>query len=521
MLQFLRPLIVAITLLLSSAPLAHAHAQLQKSDPIAEAVVATLPDQVTLSFSEPVAPLVLRWLLPDGREVAAEAEVRGDELVVTPVDGGTGSYLLNWRGASTDGHPVAGALIFAVGAPSNSAIAPEPEAGSARLAAAGRFALTLLLVVSVGAAVFGALVAPLSKGPRSIAVVAGALALPVAALTLGLHGLDMLGLGVSGLVDLAAWQVAVTAPVARSIGLGALAAGVGLIALWSGVKGFAWLAWALASVSFAASGHAAEAPPRWFAGPALALHALALIYWLGALMPLAAMLRTADAAKRLARFSEIAVPMVLLLVGTGAALTVLQAGSIAGLIASAWGAILIAKLVLVALLLALAGWNRVVLTPAITTSTPDAPDRLHRSIMAEIVLSVAILALASAFRLTPPPRIVESTVEASAAVYMHMHSTAAMADGELRPGRIGRNIVTLRISDGDFNPLTPLGVRLRFTDKARDIGPIETQATAMPDAQWQTAPVTLPGTGPWDVTLDILISDFAKTTLEGQVLMAP
>lgn len=347
------------------------------------------------------------------------------------------------------------------------------------------------------------------------------LAFPMAALALGLHGLDMLGQSVNWLFDPAAWQATVTAPAARSIGLGALAAGVGLIALWSGGKAIALLAWALASVSFAASGHAAEAPPRWFAGPALALHTLALIYWLGALMPLAALLRKADAAKLLVRFSDIAVPMVLLLVGTGAALTVLQVRSIAGLIGSAWGAILIAKLVVVALLLALAGWNRIVLTPAMTAGAPGAPDRLHRSIMAEIVLSVTILALASAFRLTPPPRIVESTLEASAAVYMHMHSTAAMADGELRPGRIGRNVVILRISDGDFNPLTPLGVGLRFTDKARDIGPIETQATAMPDGQWQTAPVTLPGTGPWDVTLDILISDFAKTTLEGQALMAP
>ena len=515
--QFLRPVLLALALLLSAVPLAHAHAQLQKSTPIAEAVIATLPDQATLRFSEPVVPLVLRWLLPDGREVDATATLRDTELVVASIDAGEGSYLLNWRVASTDGHPVAGALVFAVGAPSGGAVGTDPQAGSARLAAAGRFALTLLLVVGVGAAVFDRIISPLGVGPRRIAVVSAVFALPVATLALGLHGLDMLGQGLPGLTDPAAWQTAVTAPVARSIGLAALAAVIGLAALVSRTKGLALLGWAVAAMSFAASGHAAEAAPRWLAGPVLALHALALIYWLGALMPLATSLRSTDALQRLTRFSGIAVPMVVLLVGTGAALTVLQAGSFAALVVSPWGAILAAKLVLVTLLLALAGWNRQVLTPAFASGAPQAPRRLKRSIRAEILLCVAILALASAFRLTPPPRI----APAATSVYTHVHGAAAMADVELRPGRSGQNVVVLGIADGAFNPLTPQEVRLRFTDTARGIGPIETRAAAMPDGQWQTAPITLPGTGPWDVTLDILISDFVKTTLAGQVQLAP
>ncbi|MBT9246298.1 copper resistance protein CopC (plasmid) [Gemmobacter fulvus] len=97
-----------LLVLLFIAPVAHAHAQLQKSLPTAEAVIAALPDSVTLTFSEPVAPLVLRWILPDGREVDAEASLRGNDLVVVPTEAGAGSYLLSWRVASTDGHPMAG-----------------------------------------------------------------------------------------------------------------------------------------------------------------------------------------------------------------------------------------------------------------------------------------------------------------------------------------------------------------------------------------------------------------------------
>ncbi|WP_211246057.1 copper resistance CopC/CopD family protein [Cereibacter changlensis] len=507
----------ALTLLLSSGTLALAHAQVQDSDPKAEAVVAALPGAVTLSFSEPVGSLVLRWLLPDGREVEAQGTLRGNDLVVAPVDGGEGSYVLNWRVASTDGHPVAGALIFAVGAPSGVAAQAAADAGSAQLAAAGRFALTLLLVIGVGAAVFDRIVASLAAGARRVALASTALAPPFAALALGLHGLDMLGRGTSGLADAAVWQAAGTAPVARSIGLAAVAALIGLTALSVRSKAVAILAWVIAAISFAMSGHAAEAPPRWLSGPALALHALALIFWLGALMPLAASLRRADAVMQLTRFSVIAVPMVILLIATGAALTVVQAGSLSALIASPWGAILGAKLVLVALLVALASWNRLVLTPALAAGRPEAPKRLNRSIRAEILLCVAILALASAFRLTPPPRIAGPAVS----VYAHIHGAGAMADLSMLPGQTGQNVVMLGFMDGDFNPLVPQEVRLRFSDAGRGIGPIETRAEALPDGRWQTAPVTLPGAGPWDVTLDILISDFAKITLTGQVQLPP
>lgn len=506
-----------LLVLLFIAPVAHAHAQLQKSLPTAEAVIAALPDSVTLTFSEPVAPLVLRWILPDGREVDAEASLRGNDLVVVPTEAGTGSYLLSWRVASTDGHPMAGVLVFAVGAPSRSDAAAAPEGASAAWAAAGRFALTLLLVISVGAGVFDRVVAPLASGTRRLGIVAAGLALPAAGLALGLHGLDMLGLPLSRLLEAAPWQAAVAAPVARSIALAALAAALGLVALVTRGKALALLAWALAGLSFAASGHAAEAPPRWFSGPVLALHGVALIYWLGALPPLLAGLRATDATARLRRFSALAVPMVILLIGSGAALTVLQAGSVAALLVSGWGQILAAKLALVGLLLGLALWNRVALTPALSRAAPDAPARLRRSIAAELVLCVAILALASAFRLTPPPRIAAAVVPVS----VHLHGPAAMADLELSPGRAGRNTVTLGFADGDFNPLTPLEVRLRFTDAARGLGPIETHATAQPDGQWRSPPVTLPGPGPWEVVLDILISDFAKTRLSQQILLAP
>src|SRR3546814_6254673 len=49
---------------------AAAHAQLQATIPAAGSVLPQAPQEVRLTFSEPVAPLVLRWIAPDGSELA-------------------------------------------------------------------------------------------------------------------------------------------------------------------------------------------------------------------------------------------------------------------------------------------------------------------------------------------------------------------------------------------------------------------------------------------------------------------
>ena len=72
------------------------------------------------------------------------------------------------------------------------------------------------------------------------------------------------------------------------------------------------VAWSLAAVSFALFGHAATAAPRWLTAPAVALHAGAFIFWLGALPGLAesAARSRSDLAPTLHRFSALAVPLV-------------------------------------------------------------------------------------------------------------------------------------------------------------------------------------------------------------------
>ncbi|MCU0908753.1 MAG: copper resistance protein CopC/CopD [Rhodobacteraceae bacterium] len=518
---------VLILLCLLLTPVqALAHAQLRASDPAEGAVVATTPAAVMLTFNEAVSPLVLRHIAPDGTATDLSGAAQDRTVTVAlPADLPRGTQLLSWRVVSSDGHPVGGTLTFHIGQPS--AAPPTPgkvAAGAARMAAALRLVLTVALVASVGTAVFAALVAraraaPTLHGGATLAAIA---TLPVGVALVGVQGLDLLSLAPAALATAQPWQAGLAAPVAATVALSIAAAGLATVALR--VAGpaprvtFSLAAWALAAVSFALSGHAAAAPLPMVAIPAVTVHALALIFWTGALVPLLLALRTPAADVLLRRFSTLAIPMVALLVLSGATLTWLQAGTPAALAGSAYGAVLAAKLALVAVLLALALRNRLVLTPALAAGRADAAPRLSRAIRAEIVLALAVLALASAFRLTPPPRALTGPAEP---LYAHVHADRAMADIRVTPGRAGPVTLALGFQTGDFAELVPQEVEVVLANPQAGIEPIRLTALPGGDGLWHAGPVTLPRPGDWDVTLRLLITDFDRVTLTGMLTLPP
>ncbi|MFV0429462.1 MAG: copper resistance CopC/CopD family protein [Arachnia sp.] len=495
-----------------------AHAQLRSANPAEGAVVAEAPAIATLEFNEPVAPLVLRLIGPDGSVADMAGTAENTTLTAVLPEGlAEGTYLLSWRVVSADGHPVGGTLTFHIGAPSATPPTPaELAAGAARTAAGLRFALTALLVVAVGIAVFAELVARAPAGPvlRRIATLSSAATLPVGGLLIGVQGLDMLSLAPATLLTMQPWQAGLSSPIAGTVALSVAAAAVATGALRVSGTGLRLLlalaAWALAALSFTASGHAATAPPRAIALPAVTLHAAALIYWMGSLLPLFLALRTPQANDLLRRFSSLAIPLVALLILSGATLTWLQAGSPAALVGSAYGAVLAVKLTLVAGLLVLAARNRLVLTPALAADAPGATLRLSRTIGAEILLGLAVLALASAFRLTPPPR---ALLEPAEPLYAHIHTDRAMADIRLTPGRAGPVEIVLGFATGDFSELVPKEVEVAFAQPEAGIEPIRLDALPGGDSLWHAGPVTLPRPGDWEVTLRLLITDFESVTL--------
>lgn len=191
-----RALGAALALILACVATASAHAQLVTSSPGAGQVVAEAPEEMRLSFSEPIepgytsadvsgrggSPVVTRMGAPD----PADAEV----LVVPlpPLD--DGAYTVVWRTLSaTDGHVISGFFVFGVGdvqlpagasgsATGGGALHPGQTAPVAAADALARFAGTGGLMLAFGLGVIGWLVLRPTLGrlpPRLLVAQAGAL----------------------------------------------------------------------------------------------------------------------------------------------------------------------------------------------------------------------------------------------------------------------------------------------------------------------------------------------------------
>lgn len=125
------PLLALALAALAPAP-ARAHDVLVGTEPSDGAVVAGAPSQVVLAFS--AAPLDVGVAVtvtgPDGGEWADGAPLVDADRVVQPVRAGmpAGSYAVQWRAVSGDGHPVTGAFGFEV-APAEPQAAATPQDG--------------------------------------------------------------------------------------------------------------------------------------------------------------------------------------------------------------------------------------------------------------------------------------------------------------------------------------------------------------------------------------------------------
>lgn len=110
----------AAVALVGATAAALAHASLLRATPSDGAVLAAWPTQMALTFSEPVRPLVLTLVGPGGSIQRVETIAPSDVLTIDLPEAASaeGSHVLSWRVVSSDGHPVGGAVRFAVGAPS-------------------------------------------------------------------------------------------------------------------------------------------------------------------------------------------------------------------------------------------------------------------------------------------------------------------------------------------------------------------------------------------------------------------
>lgn len=505
-----------------------AHAALISASPADGSVLASAPEQITLSFSEPVSPLVLKLVAPAGDAVTLTRYVLRDSTLVieAPAGLGQGAHALSWRVVSEDGHPVGGSVVFSIGQPSVGGPAPlrQGDPGVRLVLWLAKFGLYLALVLGVGGSAFRAWVAPLPLAARRVssALMAGGLLVVPAALAA--QGLDALGASLSAAASPGIWRVAAATSFASSLAIAALALALGLASLRLADRPgriVATLALIAVGLSLAASGHAGAASPQWLMRPALFLHGVGVAAWAGALVPLLVTLRRSDASAglALARFSR-RIPLFLLaLIASGVVLAVVQVERPAALPASDYGRVLLLKAAWLLALFALAAVNRLRLTAAVQGGAPAAVAKLRRSIAAEIALVLLILATVALWRFTPPPRAL--AIAASRPASVHIHAEKAMADVTVTPGRAGSVSVAISLLTGEFGAFSAREVRLVAANRAAGIEPIERRAARGGDGVWRVEGLTIPVAGRWTVELEILVSDFELIRLSDTLEIGP
>lgn len=516
---------VIMLLALASVQSAWAHAQLLSAAPPDGAVLQEAPEVVALLFNEPVNPLAVSLIGPDANSTDLTGRATGGTTVTVSLPDSVppGTHVLSWRVVSADGHPVAGSLVFSIGKITGAVI--EHAAGN-RPVLVALWASKILLFIGLFAGVGGALfmtAAGLPKGARQAALVFSAVGLVAALLSLGLQGLDALGLPLSSLADSRTWSAGLSTSYGATAICIAAAFGLSIAALlmarWRMAGFLGMAAGGLGALSLALSGHAAAAAPQWLTRPAVFLHVGGILFWVGALPPLWLLLRNrsnaADTA--LASFSNVIPLAVVPLVLSGITLAVIQMGFPGPSWLSPYGALLAIKLGLLVVLFALALWNRRWLTAPVLAGDPKARYRLRRSIGLEMLIIVVILAVVAGWRFTPPPRaLAVNTAQAAAAepLLIHLTDTTTMAMITVTPGSTGPVTMTIYVTGPETTPIAVQGVDVSISAPQFGIEPLRRKALAV-DGAWRVDNLIIPVAGDWQITLDIRVSRFDLVTLEG------
>ncbi len=498
---------------------AEAHASLLSSDPVDGAMLSGAPASVSMTFNEPVDPIILKLIRPSGVATVLTVPAAGTTLTTPlPKDLADGTHAISWRVISADGHPVGGTFVFSVRVLSvDQMVAQAPDTVRALAIWFARAILLVGLLFGIGGAICDGLLRPVSSRVKpailTIALVGGI----AAVLSIGLQGLDVLDIGLSELGSVVAWKTGWQTTFGYTASILATASLFAAISVFLPFHVARTIAAALLVISVGcaaiASGHATTATPAWAMRPAVFVHVVAAVLWIGALVPLVA---STDKAL-LQRFSALAPVIVAVLILSGVAIAVVQVEHVQNLVTTNYGRLLLAKLGLVAVLLAIAAINRWRFTRPVISEDAIAGNRLKNLINLEIFVSVIVVAVVAGWRFTPPPRVLDAI--ARAPVHLHIHTLPAMADVTISPGHAGPVSVSVMTMTGEFMPLEPKEIEIELTNPKAGIEPIRRKLEKRRDGLWHIDGLVIPIGGRWTIKLDLLVSDFDMLHLSDEVTL--
>lgn len=530
-------IVLGFGIVLLAATPASAHAVLVASSPAQKSTVPTAPGVVILTFSETVraVPGKIRVIGPDGEPASrGNPTVSGSEVSIQlRSDPPQGTYLVSFRVISADSHPVSGGFTFSVGAPSTT---PDLPAGSASdpvvsaLVPAARYVGYAGLALLIGPVLVLLALWPTRLDRRvptrlawiGLGLVGGG---TLAALLLQAPyttGASLTGTTMSDIGDVLGTPFGT----AHLVRLAVLVAGALLVrpvlAGRGGVADRALLA-ILAVIGIATwpiAGHSAASPVPLVTVLSDAAHLAGMAVWLGGLVMLFGFLLRQATEPELeaimpiwSRWAALAVT-VLLLGGTLQAMV--EIGTPAALVGTAYGRLVLVKIGLFALVLGVAAMSRQMVRRRVAAQRPG---RVRRLVAIEMAVAAGVLVVSSVLVQTTPGRSAEAGSQ-GATIYAQTLTTELYSlQVQIDPARTGNNSIHLYAYKPDGQPQPVVEWKATAALPASGVEPIDVPLLRVLDYH-AIGEIVLPTPGTWEFRFTLRLSDIDQASVTATVPVA-
>jgi copper transport protein len=541
--RFFLLLLVALGGLLLPAGPAQAHAALLGASPAPGSIVGTAPAEVVVTFSESIVPVTgrVQVLGPDGERISGTPVASGSTLRIPLRRAGRplGTYLVSYRVISADSHPVGGALVFSVGAPSARPAEPSTDGTHRSVTLATpvtRFLAYAGLTFTAGPTLFLALLWPgrrSRRGARNLVFTGLAL---TAVATLG-----SLWIQAPASTGAALWDVSpdeLGQVLTSSYGL-ILLARLGILAVLAGLlppalnstasRGRAALLIGLGLAGLTTwplTGHASASPLAAAVVAADVVHLAAMSVWLGGLITLTVFLLRQTHPRVLGvllpAWSRWAALAVVWLVAGGVVQAVVQVGSVGALWHTDYGRLLLAKVAVLAVTLGAAAYARRLVRRSQVPAAGAA--RMRRTVGIEVAATAVILGLSAVLVQVNPGR------------------TATVEGGTVRDQGVSQTLTcplyTLQfniypVEVGDNNTIhafvyTPAGAPLpadQWTVSSRllgqDLEPVSEPLLGLVPRHHAVGAITFPLTGTYEIKFTVRVGELDEATVQTRIVVPP
>ncbi|WP_421120613.1 copper resistance D family protein [Aquihabitans daechungensis] len=318
--------------------------------------------------------------------------------------------------------------------------------------------------------------------------------------------------------------------IADGMGWAALVTALGLLAViitsglpWEGAaRRVGLIGAAVAPLGFVLAGHTRTMSPAVVAYLADLAHVAAAAVWFGGLIAVIVAVgrrrrddEPFEAADAIARFSGWAAVTAAVLVVAGSVLSWIEVGSVDALTSTLYGRLLMAKVILAAVVIAAAAWNRFRLVPRVAAASLEDPPVddarswtvLLRLVRLEVALLVVVLMITAVLSNVTPAKaaVDEGPVTVSAPL------GEGTVDVTVDPAEAGRNDIHLYVFDADGRPDDRYdGAEVSLELPSQGLGPFDRTPVDAGNGHFQLVATDLPLAGEWSMTVTVKPDRFTE-----------